>query len=152
MGPPRVVSACCSPFSQAAQIWVSTGPQFDRGTKPAFLCSFLVTARLQDKRAPFEPRGGPEMGKDKNQAGQMGPNPHPLWYRAPQVFWCWAECPVPDGRYKPPLHATRPKPHTTGPFGCGGYVARPVACRFWGAQSTGVSAWLAVTKKTNQES
>ena len=58
-----------------------------------FLCSFLVTAGLQDKRAPFEPRGGPEMGKDKNQAGQMGPNPHPLWYRAPQVF-CVPACHV----------------------------------------------------------
>ena len=49
--------------------------------KAGFLCSFLVTAGLQDKRAPFEPRGGPEMGKDKHQAGQMGPNPPPLWYR-----------------------------------------------------------------------
>ena len=19
----------------------------------------------------------------------MGPNPHPLWYSAPWVFWCW---------------------------------------------------------------
>ena len=61
--------------------------------KTAFLCSFLVTAGLQDKRTPFEPRGGPEMGKDKNQAGQMGPNPHPLWYRAPQVF-CVPACHV----------------------------------------------------------
>ena len=50
-------------------------------------------------------------------------------YRGPPP----AHCPVPDGRYKPPLHATRPKPRTTGPLGCGGSVARPVACRFWGA-------------------
>ena len=49
--------------------------------KTGFLCSLLVTtAGLQDKRAPFEPRGGPEMGKDKHQAGQMGLNPPPLWY------------------------------------------------------------------------
>ena len=41
---------------------------------------FFVTAGLQDKRAPFEPRGGPEMGKDKHQAGQMGLNLPPLWY------------------------------------------------------------------------
>ena len=54
--------------------------------KTGLMCSFLVTASLQDKRVPFEPRGGPEMGKDKNQADQMGPNPHPLWYRAPEVF------------------------------------------------------------------
>ena len=42
-------------------------------------------AELQDKRAPFEPRGGPGMGKDKHQAGQMGLNPPPLWYRAPVI-------------------------------------------------------------------
>ena len=42
-----------------------------------FLCSFLVTAGLQDKRAPFEPRGGPEMGKDKHQAGQRASKPTP---------------------------------------------------------------------------
>ena len=57
-----------------------------QGPKAVFLCSFLVTAGLQDKRAPFEPRGGPKSGKDKNQAGQMGPNPHPLWHRAPLVL------------------------------------------------------------------
>ena len=48
--------------------------------------SFYVTAELQDKRAPFEPRGGPGMGKDKHQAGQMGLNPPPLWYRAPRFM------------------------------------------------------------------
>ena len=51
-----------------------------------FCCVFLVTAELQDKRAPFEPRGGPGMGKDKHQAGQMGLNPPPLWYRAPRFM------------------------------------------------------------------
>ena len=77
------MSACCSPFSQAAQIWVGIGSQFYRAPKPSFLCSFLVTAGLQDKRAPFEPRGDPETGKDKHQTGQLGLNPHPLWCRAP---------------------------------------------------------------------
>ena len=45
--------------------------------KTGFLCSFLVTAGLQDKRTPFEPRGAPEMGKEKH-TGQMGLNPPPL--------------------------------------------------------------------------
>ena len=77
------MSACCSPLSQAAQIWVATGPQFDRGTKPTSFVFFSCNCRVTRQRAPFEPRGGPKSGKDKHQAGQMGLNPHPLWYRAP---------------------------------------------------------------------